>query len=95
MEKLAQSIFQGTRSGRALEGRWKAMKEKYDKAKVRINSTGEGEKSEEQWASMRRSKFFFLISKIPQNIHLYNIKIPELIFYLGGYSLVESRLSLL
>ena len=60
MEKLAQSVFQGTRTGRALEGRWKAMKEKYDKAKIRINSTGEGEKSVEQWTSMRRCKFFFL-----------------------------------
>ena len=55
---LAQDkgLFCGTRSWSAIKGQWEDWKKKYEAAKRRIESTGEGLKEEEQWSSMESRK---------------------------------------
>jgi hypothetical protein len=56
---LAQhnGLFQGTRSWNGIKSQWEDLKKKYDAASERVNSTGEGDKSESQWTSMENGKF--------------------------------------
>jgi len=66
---LAQDngLFCGTRTWSAIKGQWEDWKKKYDIAKRRVESTGEGQKDEEQWASMELGRRYF------SHIRHYNV----------------------
>ncbi|KAL7267885.1 hypothetical protein RUND412_009513 [Rhizina undulata] len=53
--KLAKEIFHGTKTVKAIEGRWKTLRDAHQTASKRINSTTEGEIDEAQWLSIRQS----------------------------------------
>jgi len=55
---LAQDkgLFYGTRSLSAIKGQREDWKKRYEAAKRRVESTGEGQKEEEQWSSMESRK---------------------------------------
>jgi hypothetical protein len=55
---LAQDkgLFCGTRSWSAIKGQWEDWKKRYEAAKRRVESTGEGQKEKEQWPSMESRK---------------------------------------
>jgi hypothetical protein len=55
-ERISRRIFEGTRSASAIKSQWEDMKEKYTKAKERLQSTGEGQREDEdKWRSIRLS----------------------------------------
>jgi hypothetical protein len=54
---LDTGLFRGTLSEKALKAQWDDLKQRYEEARMRVESTGEGAKSEEQWVSMENSEF--------------------------------------
>ncbi|KAA8894066.1 hypothetical protein FN846DRAFT_895423 [Sphaerosporella brunnea] len=55
-ERISRRIFEGTRSASAIKSQWEDMKENYTKAKERLQSTGEGQREDEdKWRSIRLS----------------------------------------
>jgi len=56
-----KGLFCGTRSWSAIKGQWEDWKKKYEVAKRRVESTGEGLKEEEQWSSMESRRYYYSI----------------------------------
>ena len=54
---LDTGLFRGTRSAKALKAQWDDLKKRHEEARMRVESTGEGAKSDEQWISMENSEF--------------------------------------
>lgn len=52
--KISVEVFAGARTADGIKGQWEGMKRKYQRAKERLQSTGEGQREdEEKWASIK------------------------------------------